>query len=331
MSMRRREVLTLIGGAAAAWPVMARAQRSAEAVRRIGVLMGLANDAEGQARAQIFENALRVFGLIAGRNVQVEYVWAGGTSDIRPYVEQLLRIEPDAILSHGTTTTIALRQLTATIPVVFVTVSDPLGSGLVQSLARPSGNVTGFTNFEFAMGGKWIEILKDIDPRLMRAAVLFNPKTAPYGPYFVRSVESAAPSFKMVAVAVPVHDVGEMRSAISAFALQPNGALIVLPDIFTAANRAPIISAAAEHRLPGLFPFAYFVRDGGLISYGVDQLDLFRRSAAYFDRIFKGARPADLPVQQPTKFELVINLKTANALGLTVPPMLLARADEVIE
>jgi putative ABC transport system substrate-binding protein len=326
----RRKVLGLLGGGAA-WPLAAQAQRSAETVRRIGVLMGLADDAEGQVRAQVFEKALRDFGLIAGRNVQVDYVWAGGASDVRPYAEQLLRIEPDAILSHGTTATTVLRQLTTTIPIIFVTVSDPLGSGLVQSLARPSGNVTGFTNFEFAMGGKWIEILKDVDPRLMRAAVLFNPKTAPYGPYFVRSVQSAAPSFQMSAVAVPVADVGEMRGAISAFASEPNGALIVLPDIFTGANRAPIIAAAAEQHLPGLFPFAYFAREGGLISYGVDQLDLFRRSAAYFDRIFKGAHPADLPVQQPTKFEFVINLKTAKALGLDVAPTLLAFADEVIE
>jgi putative tryptophan/tyrosine transport system substrate-binding protein len=288
-------------------------------------------DAESQARAQVFETALRNFGLIAGRNVQVEYVWAGGAIDVRPHAEQVLRIEPDAILSHGTTATIMLRQLTTTVPIIFVAVSDPLGSGLVQSLARPSGNVTGFTNFEFGMGGKWIEILKEVDPRLMRAAVLFNPKTAPYSPYYLRSVQSAAPSFQMDVVALPVHDIGEMHGAISAFASRPNGALIVLPDIFTGTNRARIILTAAEQRLPGLFPFTYFAKDGDLIAYGVDQLDLFRRSAAYFDRIFKGAHPADLPVQQPTKFEFVINLRTAKALGLEVPPTLLARADEVIE
>ena len=328
--MRRREVITLLGGAAAAWPLAARAQQP-ERVRRIGVLMGVSNDAEGRARASAFEAGLGDLGWVANSNVHVNYVWAGGAVDLQPYVQEVLGAEPDVILAHGTTATSAMRGRTSTIPIVFVTVSDPLGSGLVNSLARPNGNVTGFTNFEFSMGGKWVEILKDIDPRVSRALVLFNPKTAPYGPYFLRSVETAAPSFKMNVAAGSVHDAGEIRQTISEFAARPNGTLIVLPDIFTATNRGAIISSANEHRVPSLYPFTYFVRSGGLVSYGIDQLDLFRRSASYIDRVLKGARPADLPVQQPTKFEFAINLKTAKALGLEVPPTLLARADEVIE
>jgi putative ABC transport system substrate-binding protein len=212
-----------------------------------------------------------------------------------------------------------------------VTVSDPLGSGLVNSLAHPNGNVTGFTNFEFSMGGKWIEILKELDPRVSRALVLFNPKTAPYGSQFLHSVEAAAPSFKMDVEAGLVHDAGEIGKIISDFAVRPNGALIVLPDIFTATNRDAIISSANEHRVPGLYPFPYFTKSGGLVAYGIDQLDLFRRSASYIDRVLKGAHPADLPVQQPTKFQFAINLKTAKMLNLVVPLALIARADEVIE
>jgi putative ABC transport system substrate-binding protein len=327
--MQRRDFITLLGGAVV-WPRAARGQQVGK-VWRIGVLMGLANDAEGQARVNAFEQALRELGWIADRNVQIRYVWAGGAVDMQTHAQELTRAIPDVVLAHGTTATIALRHETRTIPIVFVTVADPLGSGLVASLARPDGNVSGFTNFEFAMGGKWIEILKEFHSRLVRVLVLFNPQTAPYGSYFLRSVEAAAPSFGMDVVAAPVQQVGEIKSAITSFASKPGGALIVLPDIFTGTNRTTIISLAAEHFLPGLYPFDYFVRAGGLMSYGVDQIDLFRRATSYVDRILKGAKPADLPVQQPTKFNLTINLKTAKALGLDVPATLLARADEVIE
>lgn len=328
--IRRRDVITLLGGGAVAWPIGARAQQSG-ARRRIGVLMGLANDAEGQARVNAFEQGLRELGWTPNRDIEISYVWAGGAVDMQSYAQNMTRAAPNVVLAHGTTATIALRQQTRTIPIVFVAVSDPLGSGLVSSLARPSGNVSGFANFEFAMGGKWIEILKELDSRLVRVLVLFNPQTAPYGPYFLRSVEAAAPSFGIEVVAAALQHAGETEPAITAFASKSGGALIVLPDIFTGTNRGTIVSLAAEHRLPGLYPFGYMVREGGLISYGVDQLDLFRRAASYVDRILKGAKPADLPVQQPTKFELVINLKTARALGLDIPPTLLARADEVIE
>ncbi len=329
--MRRREFLAALGGSALLpWSKMAHAQKTGP-TRRVGVLMGVAKDSEGQARADAFEHGLRDLGWLPNRNVQVSYVWAGGAVDLQPYVQEVLAAGPDAIVAHGTTATIALRNRTRTIPIVFVTVSDPLGSGLVNSLARPSGNITGFTNFEFSMGGKWIEILKEIDPNLSRALVLFNPKTAPYGPYFLRSVEEAAPSFKMDVVAGSIDDPAHIPTKLSEFASRPNGTLIVLPDIFTGTHRNVIISSANEHRLPGLYPFTYFVRSGGLISYGIDQLHLFQRSASYIDRVLKGAQPADLPVQQPTKFEFAINLKTAKMLGLAVPPGLVARADEVIE
>jgi putative tryptophan/tyrosine transport system substrate-binding protein len=251
---------------------------------------------------------------------------------MQPYAQELVRSAPDVMLATSTTTTIALRQETSTIPIVFVSVSDPIGSGLVASLARPGDNITGFTTFEFSIGGKWIEILKEIDPRLVRIAVLFNPQTAaPYAPLYVRSVEAAAPQFGTAVIAATVQDASEIERAIGVFASTVNGALIVLPDIFTSSHRELIISLAAKYRLPSVYPFAFFVRSGGLVSYGIDQLDLFRRAATYIDRILKGSSVGDLPIQQPTKFEFVINSKTAKTLGLDVPDKLLALADEVIE
>jgi putative ABC transport system substrate-binding protein len=268
----------------------------------------------------------------AGRNTQIDFVWAGGADDMQPYAQELVRSAPDVMLATSTTTTIALRQETSTIPIVFVSVSDPIGSGLVASLARPGDNITGFTTFEFSIGGKWIEILKEIDPRLVRIAVLFNPQTAaPYAPFTcVRSRLQRRNSERAV-IAATVQDASEIERAIGVFASTVNGALIVLPDIFTSSHRELIISLAAKYRLPSVYPFAFFVRSGGLVSYGIDQLDLFRRAATYIDRILKGSSVGDLPIQQPTKFEFVINSKTAKALGLEIPPTLLAHADEVIE
>jgi putative ABC transport system substrate-binding protein len=327
--MKRREFITLLGGAVT-WPLIARAQQP-ERMRRVGVLMGIANDAEGQARVNAFQQGLQELGWTANRNIRIDYVWASGAVDMQPHVRDLMRSAPEVVLTTNMTATLALRQQTGTIPIVFATVSDPVGAGLVKSLARPGGNVTGFTNFEFSMGGKWIEILKDFDLRLMRVLVISNPQTAPYAPLYLQLVEAAAPSSGIEVVPASVRNVDELTSTITAFASKPNGALIVLPDIFTGTNREVIILLAAKHRLPTVYPFSFFPKAGGLISYGIDQLDIFRRAASYIDRILKGANVGDLPIQQPTKFELVINLKTAKALGLTIPPALLTRADVVIE
>jgi ABC-type uncharacterized transport system substrate-binding protein len=329
--MNRREFIALLGGAAIAWPLGVRAQQP-ERMRRIGVLMGIANDALGRERVKALAQGLQELGWVPGRNTQIDFVWTGGAVEMQPYAQELVRSAPDVMLATSTTTTIALRQETSIIPIVFVSVGDPIGSGLVASLARPGGNITGFTNSEFSIGGKWVEILKEIDPRLARIAVLFNPQTAaPYAPLFMRSVEAAAPQFGTAVIAATVQDASEIERALGVFASTANGALIVLPDIFTSSHRELIISLAAKYHLPSIYPFAFFVRSGGLVSYGIDQLDLFRRAASYIDRILRGTKPADLPVQLPTKFELVINLKAAKALGLEVPPTLLARADEVIE
>jgi putative ABC transport system substrate-binding protein len=244
---------------------------------------------------------------------------------------ELVALKPDAILSHNTPTTLALLQQTRTVPIIFAFVSDPVGSGFIPSFARPGGNVTGFAVLEPTMAGKWLELLKEIAPRLARAGVLFNPATATYAEYYLKHVKAAALSFAVEVIAAPVRNPSELESVIAAHAGAPNGCLIVMPDSFTSAHRAEITALAARYRLPAVYPFRFFAELGGLLSYGNDQLDNFRRAATYVDRILKGAKPGDLPVQAPVKFELVINLKTAKALGLDVPPTLLARADEVIE
>ena len=328
--MKRREVLTLLGGAAAAWPLASRAQQAGR-VRRVGALIGLADDAEGRTRSTALEEGLRQFGWVAGQNLQVEYRWSGGNRDqARSYAAELVRMAPDVILADSTPVVTALRQETSVIPLVFVQVSDPLGSGLVASLARPGGNVTGFTNFEFSLGGKWVEILREINPRTVRVVVFYNQQTAPYGLHYVRAVTEAAAASAIEVVVSTVRDPVDIEKAIAAASID-NGALVVLPDIFTGAHHKSIVSVVERHTLPAVYPFRYFVTAGGLISYGIDQLDVFRRSASYIDRILKGANPGELPVQQPTKFNMAINLKTAKALGLTVPATLVARADEVIE
>ena len=250
---------------------------------------------------------------------------------IQRFAKELVALQPDLILSQNTPTTAALLQQTRTIPIIFATVSDPVGSGFVASFPRPGGNVTGFTNFEPTMAGKWLELLKEIAPRVNRVAFLFNPATAPYAEYYLNPFKAAAASFAVEAIAAPVRDTSELESVIAAQAREPNGGLIVMPDSFTTAHRVEITSLAARYRLPAVYPFRFFTEVGGLLSYGNDQLDHFRRAATYADRILKGAKPSELPVQAPVKFELVINLKTAKALGLDVPPTLLARADEVIE
>jgi ABC-type uncharacterized transport system substrate-binding protein len=326
--MKRREFMILLC-VAASWPLGARAQQP-DRVRRVGVLMGISDDAEGQARIAVFRQALAALGWTEGRNVQFIYRWsAGDVAQARPFAKELLDLRSDVILANSTPIAVAVRDTTRTTPTVFVQVSDPVTAGVVQSLERPGGNLTGFTNFEPSIANKWIELVKGVAPNIRRIACLFNPDTAPL--FYAKAVETVAPLLSLTPFAVAVHNAAEMEREIEQFAREPDGALLVLPDLFTATNRQSIIALAARHRLPAVYPFRYFVSNGGLISYGIEMLETYRQAASYVDRILKGERPSDLPVQQPTKFELVINLKTAQLLGLTVPPALLARADEVID
>ena len=328
--MKRRAFISLLGGAAA-WPLAARAQQS-ERVRRIGVLMNLASDdAEGQARLAAFHQGLQQLGWTVGRNVQIDYRWGAGNADyIRKFAAELVALAPDVILSTGSPSIAVLQQATRTVPVVFVTVVDPVSSGFVDSLARPGGNITGFTLYEYSISGKWLALLKEIAPGMTRAAVIRDPAlTAGGGQLGV--IQAVAPSVGAEVTPVNVRDAGEIERAITAFARSPNGGLIVTASTLAGVHRDLIIALAARHKLPAVYPIPYFARSGGLMSYGPDSVDQYRRAASYVDRILKGEKAADLPVQAPTKYELVINLKTAKALGLEIPPTLLARADEVIE
>jgi putative ABC transport system substrate-binding protein len=327
--MRRREFITLLGGAAA-WPLAARAQQ-AGGMRRIGVLMyWSADDAEGQARHAAFTQALKQLGWSDGRNLRIDSRWATA-ADIRRHATELVALAPDVLVAAtGTATTASLLEATRTVPIVFVTVIDPVGAGFVASLARPGGNATGFTNYEYGTSGKWLELLKEIAPRVTRAAVLRDPAIASGIGQF-GAIQALAPSLGMELSPVDVRDAGEIERAVTAFARAPNGGLIVTGSAAAVVHRDLIAALAARHRLPAVYPGRYSVTAGGLISYAPDLVDQYRRAAGYVDRILKGERPADLPVQAPTKFELLINLKTAKALGLTVPDTVLARADEVIE
>ena len=331
--MIRREFITLLGGAAAGWPLAARGQQPG-GVRPIGVQIGQAeSDRQGQAFVAAFRDELRKLGWTEGGNIRIDTRWAtAGDAEARQrFAKELVALQPDLILSHGTPTTATLLQQTRTIPIVFAAVSDPIGSGFVASFPQPGGNVTGFMNMEPTMAGKWIEMLKEIAPPVARVALLFNPATAPYAENWLNPFKAAAASFGIQGTAALVHDTSELESVLAAQAREPNGGLIVMPDTFTTARRAEITALAARHRLPTVYPFRYFAQSGGLLSYGTDLVHDFRRAATYADRILKGAKPSELPVQGPVKFELVINLKTARALGLEIPPTLLARADEVIE
>jgi len=331
--MKRREFITLLGGAAAAWPLAARAQQ-AERVRRIGVLMGYPErDSKGQAEIAAFRGELQTLGWTEGRNSLIDTRWAtpGDVESMQRFAKELVALAPDVILSHTTPTTTALLQQTRIIPIVFTIVGDPIGSGFVASFPRPGGNVTGFNVSEPTQGGKWVELLKEIAPRVARIAMLFNPVSAPYADYWLNPFKAAATSFAVKAIPSPVRDGLELDSVVAAQAREPNGGLIVMPDSFMDAHRVDITSLAARYRLPAIYPYRFFAEVGGLLSYGVDHTDNFRRAATYVDRILRGAKPSELPVQAPVKFELVINLKTAKALGLEVPPLMLARADEVIE
>ena len=332
LHIRRRDFITLVGGVAAAWPLTARAQQT-ERMRRIGVLMGLVvSDPEAQSRVAAFENGLRELGWVKGRNLWIEYRWAGdGENVLRDQAAELLGMAPDLILANSTPVTAALREQSQVVPVVFTQVTDPVAQGLVPNLAHPGGNLTGFTSFEFSIGTKWLQALKQTAPHVTRVALVFNPQSAPFADLFLRPVEAAAPSFAVTPIAAAVRAADDLDRVFDALAREANGGLMVLPDIGMTNHREALIALAAHHRVPAVYPFRYFAASGGLMSYGTDLAEVFRRAAGYVDRILKGEKPADLPIQSPTKYELVINLKTAKALGLAIPPTLLALANEVIE
>jgi putative tryptophan/tyrosine transport system substrate-binding protein len=329
--MRRREFITLLGGAAAAWPLAARAQQS-ERMRRVGVLSVLAeDDPESVARRAVFEQALQPLGWTAGRNLRIDYRWSGSDpARIQRFAAELVTLKPDVILASGNLVIAPMLQAARTISIVLAQVIDPVGSGFVESMARPGGNVTGFTQFEYSLAGKWLELLKEIAPAVRRVAVLRDPTRGPgIGQFAV--IQAMAPPHAVELTPISANDSLEIQTKrIAAFASSPNGGLIVTVG-GTAVHRHVVITAVAKNRLPAIYPYRYYAADGGLISYGPDTIEVYRRVAGYVDRILKGDKPAELPVQAPTKYELVINLKTARALGLEIPPMLLARADEVIE
>jgi putative ABC transport system substrate-binding protein len=319
--INRRAFIMLLGGAAAAWPLAARAQQS-ERMRRIGVLMGYPeSDSDAQANVAAFRESLQRLGWAEGRNVRIDTRWPipADVESMQRLAKELVALQPDVILSQITPTTAALLQHTRTIPIVFATVSDPVGSGFVASLSRPGGHVTGFATLEGSLGGKWVELLKEIAPRVARVALLFNPATATMAEYYLDPMKAAAASLGVEAIVAPVHGRSELESIIATQAREPNSGLIVLPDSFLTVHRAEVTSLAARYRLPAVYPFRQFAELGGLLSYGVDLLENWRGAAGYVDRILKGEKPADLPVQVPSKYELVLNLKTAKALGLTCP------------
>ena len=330
--MKRRDFITLLGGAAAVWPFNAHAQQPG-GMRRIGVLMAFAEeDPGGQARVAAFREELAKLGWAEDRNIRIDARWAtADVASIQRSAKELVALQPNLILSNNTPTTAALLQQTRTIPIVFAVVSDPVGSGFVASFPRPGGNVTGLTNIEPTMVGKWVELLKEVAPRVARVAFLFNPATATYAEYYLKPFKAAAASLGVEAIVASVRDKSELEPVISAQAREPNGGLVVMTDAYTSAHGAEITSLAARYRLPAVYPFRFFAEHGGLMSYGNDVLDNFRRAANYADRILRGTKPSELPVQAPVKFELVINMKTAKALGLEVPAQLQQIADEVIE
>ena len=329
--MRRREFITLVGAAAAARPFPAGAQQ-ADRVRRVGVLTSFAeNDPVTQARVAAFQQTIERLGWSEGRNIRTEYRFAAGQYDqFQRLAKDMVALQPDVILAQTTPIATALQRETRTIPIVFVYVSDPVGTGLITSLARPGGNLTGMLLYEQGIAGKWLEMLKEIAPRLARAAILGNPKSGPYS-YFLRYLQAAAPGLAIELVPSPVASAADIERTVKSFAREPNGGLLLPPDQTTISQRDLIVALAARHRLPAVYAIRTFVASGGLIYYGVDEIDAIRQASIYVDRILRGAKPADLPVQAPVKYETVLNLRTAKALGLDVPPTLLVRADEVIE
>jgi putative ABC transport system substrate-binding protein len=330
VSIHRRDFITLLGGAAA-WPLAARAQQG-DRVRRIGVLnSGDENDPLGKSEVSAFTQALAGLGWTDGRNVRIDLRWGGGdASRMRALAQELVGLQPDIILTGGNSATIALQRATRTIPIVFVSGADPVTTGIVPRLNQPGGNITGFATNEASLGGKWLELLSEIAPRLRRAAIMFNPDTPPASTY-MPALEAAARSLKVEPIIAPVHSDAEIEAAIIALGREPGGGLVAIPDAFTNAHRAPIILAAARSNVPAVFWLSNFAREGGLLSYGPDFVDTYRQAATYVDRMLRGARPGDLPVQFPTKFEMAVNLKTAKALGLNMSREFLLLADEIIE
>ena len=332
--MKRREFITLLGGAAAAWPLTARAQQG-ERVRRVGLLVGLAvGDPEVAKYSSELREALRALGWIEGKNLRVDHRAAADLGDMRSLALELANLGSELVVTYSTPAANAVRQAAPWMPIVFTAVSDPIGTGFVESFARPGGIITGFTNFEASMGSKWLELLRDIAPRVKRAAMLFNPTTANTGAsggIYLPSMQAAAQVLGVQLSASPVSDPAEIDGLFAALAQGAPAGSIVMPNVFTFTHRQRIVEQAARFRIPTVYPLPEFVAAGGLLSYGIDYLDLIRRAASYADRILHGTKPADLPVQQPTKFVLVVNVKTAKVLGLEVPPTLIARADEVIE
>jgi len=329
--MNRREIIAVLAAAAVS-PFSSLAQPG-EQTRSVGVLMSfLQDDPAGVADVAVFRQRLTELGWIEGQNIRLEFRWAG--SDVeraRVLAKELVGLKPDVLLARSTPPTAALKRETDAIPIVFVNVAEPIESGFVQTLARPGGRITGLTSFEASIGGKWLQLLKEADPRITRTGVIYNPETAPFAGLFLRSVQSAAAALATQIIDMPVHSAGDIEAAIAAFARGPGGGLIAIPDTFTVERRDMLIALVARHRLPALYATPSFTPSGGLMAYAVDTRDAMQRAAGYIDRILKGAKPADLPVQTPTRFELSINLKTAKALGLDLPPTLVARADEVIE
>ena len=328
--MRRREFITLLGGVVATWPVGARAQQP-DRMRPIGMLTGVADDPNSRARNAAFVQGLQELGWVDGRNIRIDYRWGGGDAEnIRRLATELVALAPDVIFVSGGASTERLLQLTRTVPILFVAVPDPVGSGLVARLSRPGGNATGFMLFEYNLSGKWLELLKQIAPNVTRAVVLRDPAiTAGIGQFAV--IQSVAPSVGIEVSAININDLAELDHAVSEFASEPNGGLIITAGSALFTNREMMVALAARHKLPAVYTSREYAISGGLISYGPDLIVMFRRAASYADRILKGEKPGELPVQAPTKYELVINLKSAKALGLTIPPAVLARADEVIE
>jgi putative tryptophan/tyrosine transport system substrate-binding protein len=330
--MQRRDFIKVIAGLAATWPLAARAQQS-ERMRHIAILMAFSeNDSEAQSWAGGFREELAKLGWTEGHNIQIDTRWA--TADVKSLeqsAKQLVALQPDVILTGSTPATAAMRQQTNTIPIVFAMVGDPVGSGFVASLSRPGGNLTGFTPIENSLGGKWVELLKEIAPRVARVAMVFDPAMAPFASYYLNPFKAAAASLGMEAIVAPVDDMAAFERIVATSAREPNSGLVVMPDAFTIGHHADITSLVARYRVPTVYPFRVFAKVGGLVSYGSSALDEFRRAASYADRILKGAKPSELPVQTPINFDLVINLKTAKALGLDVPSSIRMRADEVIE
>jgi putative tryptophan/tyrosine transport system substrate-binding protein len=329
-TIRRRDLIALIAAATLVPPVAQAQQR--EGMRRLGVLMSAANDPDGQASAAALVQGLGEFNWKEGGNLRIDWRWAGGNPALfERYAADLVALGPEVLLAVATPSVEALRQKTSMIPTVFAGVIDPVGQGFVESLARPGGNITGFSLYDPPMVGKWLGMLTQITPPVARVAILYNPATAPYAGLMLHAIEEAAPSFAMTVRAAPVHDDAEIETMMAELAHEERGGLLILPDPFNTAHRDTIVGLAVRQRLPAVYPFRFFAKTGGLMSYGVDLNDLYRRSASYVDRILSGAKPGDLPVQAPTKFELVINLKTAKTLGITIAPPLLATAYEVIE